>query len=899
MTSRDYPERPEHDDVGPPPADDLDVLLRSWHRQHADRAASLRNQLIDRLAEHKPASTAGPRTTPHARPNVADRGGCTPAAERPRHRIRRLIMNRYSAVAASLVLFAALAPLFWPGAVKPTYARDVVMAPDGGRLDALDSDGSVMGPCPLQHTDVSVDISGFVTRVTVRQQYRNPYPDKIEAVYTFPLSHRAAVDRMAMTVGDRVIIGEVHERARARAMYEAAREQGYVASLLEQERPNIFTQSVANIEPNAEVFIEISYVELLEPKDGLFSFAFPMVVGPRYVPGGATGRSAESELPAGMQRRNGIVLLAPATFVVRDAGDLTQLGQLDDRRLESLVRQAIPIAQPDANFWKKNTPSTTADGPNLWYRFEVRYPDGAREFGTLHTDGTAQINARWFCFTRTAVKAPGQGFSPDTDAVPDASRITPMPVRPGRRAGHDIAVRVTLDTGGPGIREFKSIQHEITPKPQAKRDDGLPVRLALELKKSNEIPNRDFVLEWRQTSDAIQEATFTHTGANGNFFTLILQPPDRVAEAQAVPRELIFVLDTSGSMSGFPIEKAKEVMRLAIDSLRPQDAFNLITFSGDTRILWDKPRPFTRNNRDAAQAFLADQRGGGGTEMMKAIDAALVQTPTETDRPAMRIVCFMTDGYVGNDMAIIDAVKKNARTTRVFSFGIGNSVNRYLLDSMAQAGRGEVEYVLLNEGANEKVERFVKRIQTPVLTDIQVSFGDLAVTDLIPGTIPDLFDCKPLIIHGRYTKPGKGTVTIRGRSGSGPYERTIDLELPASQPAHDTIATLWARARVEEIMNKDLAAMQIGRFPADLKQQIVELGEQYHIMTQFTSFVAVEKARVTLGGQPRLVTVPVEMPQDVSYAGIFGCGHTRLEAAKPDDLRPSIGSARISLGAFK
>src|SRR5690606_33709036 len=147
----------------------------------------------------------------------------------------------------------------------------------------------ILGPCELTRTDVDVHISGFLTRVTLKQQYRNPHPDKIEAVYTFPMSHRSAVDRMTMTIGDRVVVGEVKEREAARQIYESARSQGRIASLLEQERPNIFTQSVANIEPGAAIDIEISYVELLEPSEGTYTFSFPTVVGPRYVPGAPSG----------------------------------------------------------------------------------------------------------------------------------------------------------------------------------------------------------------------------------------------------------------------------------------------------------------------------------------------------------------------------------------------------------------------------------------------------------------------------------------------------------------------------------------------------------------------------------------------------------------------------------
>jgi hypothetical protein len=459
----------------------------------------------------------------------------------------------------------------------------------------------------------------------------------------------------------------------------------------------------------------------------------------------------------------------------------------------------------------------------------------------------------------------------------------------------------------------------------------------------------------------------------------MLQPPARVDEATTPirGRELIFVMDTSGSMSGLPVEKSKAVISRAIDAMRPNDTFNLITFSGDTHILWDTPRPATAENRAVAQQFVESRSGGGGTEMMKAIHAALVQQPAdraagmtlrqlvdlpadgraveialrelqgEVDQPAadplfierpdaeanpirtwlhgflisarigpgfwdntikgtwetrngervlvftgwgttsaagkpMRIVMFLTDGYVGNDMEIIQAVRDNAKTTRVFSFGIGNSVNRYLLDSMARAGRGEVEYVLLNSNADEAVNRFTKRVQTPVLTDIELQFSDeLKIAGLLTGDgveisenglIPDLYDVKPLIVHGRYATPGKGSLKVSGQSGGELWTRTIDLDLPAQRDVHDVIATLWARAKVESVMSRDLNAVQQGTPPEDMRQEIVALGERYQIMTQFTSFVAVEKSRITIEGQPMLVNIPIELPAGTRWEGFFGPG---------------------------
>ncbi len=952
------------------PGDELDSLLRRWHDVNAERAAAGRDRLIATMRDERRAKRPAPSSP-----------GLTVSAILGV--VRRTLMNRYSPALASLMFLVVIAALLMPSPRGRAMAREI-MVPDGGRLEALDEEGNLLGPCPLKHTDVDATVSGFFSRVNVTQTYQNPYAKKIEAVYTFPLSHRAAVDRMTMTVGDRVVEGEVKERQLARQIYEAAKKQNYVASLLEQERPNIFTQSVANIEPEAEVVVRISYVEVLQSADGTYTFDFPMVVGPRYIPGAPT--ASQAMVPAELKPRQGVILLGPANLTVGAAGDPGTLGSLQGGKLEALLAAAQPIMYPGDTWWGKGDPTGGAGQAQLWYRFEAAYSDSSKELGELYLDGTGQLNGRWFYTDPKAIQGMGTGFEQDTNQVPDASRITPHPVRPGTRAGHEVSLRVAIDTGGPGLLDVKSALHEIKRSDELKRDDGLPRQVTLALAGKDEIPNRDFALSWKQTADTIQEAVLTHTAPDlgdwsGGFFTLILQPPARVEDAAIPPRELVFVMDTSGSMQGFPIEKSKDVMTRAIDSMRAEDTFNVITFSGATAVLWQKPRPATPENRAEARSFVEGQQGRGGTEMMQAIDAALVQAPaggpgvlsprelldlpadgravevtaaysdirvtpkaglftillgddldvwlrlpgdlptvlqpagvtlrlggrwiTEGGRrvlvadkvspagqgsaagPPLRFALFFTDGYVGNDMAIIDAVRRNAGTTRVFSFGIGNSVNRWLLESMARAGRGEVEFVLLASDADEAVKRLSKRIETPVLTDISLAFSDgLDVVDMIPapGAIPDLFDVKPLVIHGRYKNPGKGTVTVSGRTGAGAWQGSVDLELPQTAPQHDVIATLWARARIDEVMSPHLQAVQQGAAPQPVQDQVVALGETFSIMSQFTSFVAVEKSRMTIGGQPVLVAVPIEMPDGVSYEGVFG-------EFSGEELQPMVGDA--------
>ncbi|MCU1265675.1 MAG: uncharacterized protein JWM21_1993 [Acidobacteria bacterium] len=619
-----------------------------------------------------------------------------------------------------------------------------------GFLQVLDPNGKPKGVCPLKHTDVKVEISGFISRVIVTQEFENPFSEKIEAVYTFPLPQDVAVDDMTMNVGERIVRGKILRREEARAVYEAAKTNGQVASLLDQERPNIFTQSVANILPGEQVKITLSYVETLKYANGAYEFVFPMVVGPRYIPGSATG-------------------------------------------------------------------------------------------------------------VKTG------GLSADTDRVPDASRITPQPAAAGMRAGHDVSLDVTLDAGVP-IDAVNSKTHPI----DIERPDDRRARVRLQ--NGAEIPNKDFILRYDVTGKKIEDALLTHRSSQGGFFTLILQPPERVTAEDVMPKELVFVLDTSGSMSGFPIEKAKETMKLALDNLYPYDTFNLITFAGDTNILFPQPVAATKENLKKAQAFLDTRQGGGGTEMMKAIKAALDPSDAQGH---VRIVCFMTDGYVGNDMEIISEVQKHSNA-RVFAFGIGSSVNRFLLDKMATYGRGEVEYVALNDDGSAAARRFHERVRSPLLTDISLDWAGMPVADVYPKQIPDLFSAKPVILTGRFTGAASGVAHLRGMMAGRPFTRDITVEFPESEATHQSLATLWARTRVDDLMGQDYGGAQQGNMKPELKETIAQLGLEYRLMTQFTSFVAVEEMIVTDGGVPRRVDVPVEVPEGVNRDAVIDSQNATL-----------------------
>ena len=318
-------------------------------------------------------------------------------------------------------------------------------------------------------------------------------------------------------------------------------------------------------------------------------------------------------------------------------------------------------------------------------------------------------------------------------------------------------------------------------------------------------------------------------------------------------------------MSGFPIEKAKEAMKMSLEGLYPNDTFNLITFAGDTAILFDKPVYATRANLDKAQEFLASRNGGGGTEMMKAIKAALEPSDAQNH---LRIVCFMTDGYVGNENEIIAEVQKH-QNARVFSFGIGSSVNRYLLDKIAEEGRGEAEYVALEDEGSKAAKKFYERVRTPLLTDISVDWNNLPVADVFPNKISDLFSAKPVILHGRYTKAASGTIRLKGKVNGQELVREIPVDLPETESANDVLATLWARTKIDDLMSKSLkydenADETFADLKAKTKLEIIQTGLKFNLLTQFTSFVAVENKVVNYQGKPKKVEVPVKLPQGVS-----------------------------------
>ena len=588
-------------------------------------------------------------------------------------------------------------------------------------------------PLPLKHTDVKGDISGYIASVEVTQQFENPYSEKIEAVYVFPLPQNAAVSDFIMLIGDRKIRGIIRERQEAEQIYEQARSQGYVASLLTQERPNIFTQKVANIEPHKEIDVNIKYFNTLAYVDGWYEFIFPMVVGPRYNPAGST-------------------------------------------------------------------------------------------------DGVGAV-----AYGRTGIS----GQSTEVQYL-----------RPNQRSGHDISLSLNIDAGV-GIEEIKSLNHVL------KKRTITEEKCSIELSKLDSIPNKDFVLRYKVAGKKVKSALVTHKDERGGFFTLMLYPPESLSSVRRAPMEMIFVMDCSGSMSGEPIEKSKDAVSRALRQLQPNDTFQIIRFSNNTSQLGPQPIPATQENIRRGLEYVQKLSGSGGTEMIEGVKAAL---GFSHDPERFRLVSFMTDGYIGNEAEILEAVHDRLGASRIFSFGVGSSVNRFLLDRMAKLGKGAVAYIGLDESAGDIIDAFYERISHPALTDVTIDWDGLEVSEMYPSRIPDLFVGRPVIVTGRFKGNRNTTIHITGRVGNTDEEFAVDANPDDSASTHPGIASVWARKQIETLANQ----ATYDKNP-DLPGQIKTVALEYGLMSSYTAFIAVDSSRQTLGDHGVTVTVPVPVPYGVRY----------------------------------
>ena len=478
----------------------------------------------------------------------------------------------------------------------------------------------------------------------------------------------------------------------------------------------------------------------------------------------------------------------------------------------------------------------------------------------------------------------GPRFIPARQA--DPGRIDPPIAPPGLDTGHRLTFALELDAGMP-YGDLRSPTHKMTI--EESRSGRAHVRFAFaeaRLDRDVEVRFRlggrepEFgVVAWRggwntaespANDDRTDGAAPERDRMSPGVFSLFLVPPvASEAEAQATPRELTFILDCSGSMKGVPIESAKDVVRRSLRAARPADTLQILRFSNAASGLWSSPVPATRENVERALEYLDTLQGEGGTEMLTGIRAAL-DRPRDPGR--LRLVGLLTDGYIGNENEVLGEVRRILGHARLFALGIGASVNRALLESLAEEGRGAALFLAPREDAEALVERFVKRLGTPVLTDLRLSWEGIDVDDLEPSLPPDLFAGQPLIIHGRYRQPGAGVLVLEGQQRGG--RRVVlrrSVTLPAYAADHEALARLWARARIHRLTRESF-----GNLEPDTIAAITGLGMRFRVMTPYTSLVAVDRVVSHHGGVTQQIDVPVELPFGVD-AALFGGGK---EAAK-------------------
>lgn len=582
---------------------------------------------------------------------------------------------------------------------------------------------------PLRRTEVDAEVAGVMSSVRVHQVFENRGRQAIEATYVFPLPAGAAVHAMTMRIGDRRVAAQIARRDEARNAYEAARTHGQTAALLEQQRANVFTWNVANIQPGDSIDVELEYVQELSPRDGRYEWVFPLTVGPRYL--------------------------------------------------------------------------------------------GA-----------------------------GGGASPPEDTT----GITPTYAPPGERAGHDVGVTLRLRTGVPAL-DLSSPTHAVQAQTLAADD----VRVTLS--PHDRIPNRDLVVSWALAGAEPQAAVLAREDpTGGGHFLLMMQPRADMGAEDLAPREYVFVVDASGSMSGWPLDHARAAVRRCLVSMRPTDRFQIVRFAGSADAFAPAPVPASEAEVRRALAWVDVMSAEGGTEFLPALELAM-GAPRDPSRS--RVVVFMTDGFIGYETQVLAWLHEHAGHANLFAFGVGSSVNRELIDGMARVGHGEPFVLLGAEDPDRVVDRLFATVSRPALTGVSLQWEGVAVSDVSPTIVPDLFADRPIVVTGRYAASGSGRVTVRGFLAGRPFARTIPVTFDghSQQGTHPALAYLWARRRIDSLMDERTFAPPESRAP--IEERVTQLALDHHLMSEFTSFVAVDRF-VRGAGNPQRVGVRAEVPAGVS-----------------------------------
>ncbi|HEY0818090.1 MAG TPA: VIT and VWA domain-containing protein [Rhizobacter sp.] len=447
----------------------------------------------------------------------------------------------------------------------------------------------------------------------------------------------------------------------------------------------------------------------------------------------------------------------------------------------------------------------------------------------------------------------GPRYNSPAAAAGNAGAIGGAYLKEGVASNTAFTLRATLDTPL-AVKQIASPSHEVLV-------DGVgSTRAAVSLKPADgPTNNRDFILHYRLAGDRIESGLVLYRGEDDgseNFFLAMVEPPQAVAPRQINPRDYIFVVDISGSMHGYPLETAKVLLKNLIGSLRPSDTFNVMLFSGSSRMLAPVSVPATRANIDQALRTIREMGGGGSTEIVPALKR-VAALPKADD--VSRSVIFVTDGYVSVEAEVFRLIRQNLNQFNVFSFGIGTSVNRHLIEGMARAGQGEAFIVTKPEQAAAQAERLRRIIEAPVLTQVTARFEGLEAYDVEPLQLPDVLGGRPVVVFGKWRNAAPGArLVVEGRAADGPYRQDLVAAADGKGPA--ALRQLWARERIAALSDQE--ALEGGHTQ---KAQITELGLGYSLLTQYTSFIAVDqRVRNPNPAQTQQVDQPSPLPEGVS-----------------------------------
>jgi Ca-activated chloride channel homolog len=675
-------------------------------------------------------------------------------------------------VAILLVGFVALFVNFEP-AWSAEGQQAAVVSPGTARSGSLLLKGSDDGYTEAIRLGVDVDlvVSGPTARARVTQVFRNPTSNWVEATYVYPLPPGGAVDTLKMVVGDRVVVGEIKERQQARIIYEQARQSGQKVALTEQERPNIFTNSVANIGPGETVLVQIEYQEPVHQSGNEFSLRVPMVVGPRYNP-------------------------AP-------------------------VMQSVDF-RPDANGW-----GTTISDP-----------------------------------------------------VPDRDCISPRVLDPATNAPiNPTSITIRLQAGFP-LGEVKSHHHAV--KVDTPDDATRVISLA-----EGVVPaDRDFELTWKPAAEkAPSVGLFREHVGNADYLLAFVTPPSaEQAEQKPLPRDVVFVIDNSGSMGGTSIIQAKASLLYALGRLQPTDRVTVIRFDHTLDVLFPGSVPADSEHLGRATAFVTALQAAGGTEMVPAMRAALTDHGTG-DAGYLRQVVFLTDGAIGNEKELFETIGAKRGRSRIFMVGIGSAPNTFLMTRAAELGRGTFTHIGSVEQVEERMRGLFAKLENPAVTGLTAKFSD-AAADITPVAIPDVYRDEPLVLAARLDKLA-GSVEIKGRVGDRPWIVTLPL---AGAAEGKGLSKLWARRKIADA---EIARTMRQAAPEDADSTILALALEHQLVSRLTSLIAVDTTPSRPEGEAlKLAELPINLPAGWDFAKLFGERQPPL--APPTERRTDIGAIHLA-----